>query len=140
MLNLSDEQIEEIAAELRCGMVCYIHKKTGELIYFPDPERFYDGDFEPWEGAIEKVENKRMEYLAIQDRKSCEAYQVMEKFAETIEDPVDKGRFFERLRMRKPFANFNDLVHNSPYREAWFEFNKASYHNYVKKKLEELES
>lgn len=138
-MKLSDEQIKEIAGELEIGMVCYIHRKTGELVSFPNPEQFYDGDFEAWQEDMDKVENNGNDYFAIRAMKSFEAYQVMEDFAETIEDPIYKGRFFERLSLRKPFANFNHLVHNSPYREDWFAFKTQSFRTFVQKQLEEEE-
>ena len=44
MINLTKDQIKEIAEQLDCGMRCYINKETGEIKTTPDFDNWYTDD------------------------------------------------------------------------------------------------
>lgn len=135
---LSDKEIVEITFQLQIGMIVSIHKKTeGKLIY-PDPVSYPQAEFEEYDRMIEIVEKSPKDYYTFRAMPSRDAYQVMENFANSVEDPIYKGRFYERLHLRKPFSNFKALVENSPYREDWFAFRDAANQDFVKKQWEYL--
>lgn len=138
-MKLSDQEIQEITFQLQIGMIVSIHKITKEKLIYPDPISYPQGEFEEFDRMIETVENSPEDYYTFRAMPSREAYQVMENFAETVEDPIAKGRFYERLSLRKPFANFKALVENSPYREDWFTFRDAAYQDFVRKQWGHLQ-
>lgn len=137
-IELTDDQLDDIAMELHIGMLTFAHKKTGEVLSHPAPDdiMIVDDTGELYADQIKKIKENRQDYVRFERMDSREAFQVMENFAESIEDPIYKGRFVERLTMRKPFANFKQLVHDSPYRQDWFDFKAKAYRDYLKNEFE----
>ncbi|NBC24975.1 MAG: hypothetical protein GVX78_05100, partial [Bacteroidetes bacterium] len=111
-MELTEEQLDDIAGELQTGMLAFMNKKTGEIVSHPDPDDPYleDEHREAWEEQFNKIKSDRENYVEFERMGSREAFQVMENFAESIEDPIWKGRFLECLSQHKPFANFKQLV------------------------------
>lgn len=120
-MTLTQHQISEIAELLDCGLVCYYHRETGEIESLPDQDDAYY-DPEPWQDAIDKIEQNRESYARFVKMNSNQSFRVMENFAHSLTDIHFKDRLLERLSMRKPFRNFSDLVDDSPYRQDWFKF------------------
>jgi|GEM_PF-2642021 hypothetical protein len=105
-MKLSDEEIQGTTFQLQIGMIVSIHKKTGEKLIYPDPISYPKGEFEEVDRMIEKVENSPEEYYPFRAMASRNAYQVMENFADNIEDPIYKGRFHERLNPPQTLRQF----------------------------------
>jgi len=137
-MELTEKQLDEIAGEIQTGMFTFVHKQTGKIESHPDPDDPYleDEHREVWKEQFNKIKADQENYVKIERMGSREAFEVMENFAESIEDPIYKGRFFERLTGRKPFANFNHLVHNSPYRQDLFDFRDKAQREYIKNEFE----
>ena len=137
-MELTEEQLDDIALGLHTGMLTFIHKKTGKIESHPAPDdiMIVDDTGEMYADQIKRIKENRQEYIRFERMGSREAFQVMENFAESIEDPIYKGRFLERLTLRKPFANFKQLVHNSPYRQDWFDFRDKAQREYLKNEFE----
>jgi hypothetical protein len=96
MLSISTEMIKEIADQLDCGMKCFYHFKTGELIFYPDEMKWSgDIDEEIWGEDMEKVEENYGDYLAFTAMESHESFRVMEDFIEQIPDK----KYNENLKM-----------------------------------------
>lgn len=135
-MEISEENIAEIADWLDMGMRCFYHKSTGEVEYHPDP---IHADFDPefWEETIEKIENDWDNYVQFEPMNSREAFQIMEDFANSLEDPQFKNIALGQLSRPKPFSNFKFLIDNSDYREDWFAFKKRAYMAWVKREIEE---
>ncbi len=49
------------------------------------------------------------------------------KTPDTIADQVMQQRLIDAINGRKPFANFNHLVHTTSAREQWFDFKNKAY-------------
>jgi len=137
-MKLSEDQWDDIAINLKIGMLTFMHKKTGEVLSHPASEDMgiVDDTGELYADQIQKIKENRKDYVRFERMGSREAFEVMENFAESIENPIYKGRFLERLQLPKPFANFKQLVHNSPYRQDWFDFRDKAYREHFKKEFE----
>lgn len=124
--------INDIAQNLLCGMNCYLHKETGELISILDGVEDW-GYEDVWAEAIEKVEEDFDKYIVIRKPESYESFRVMEDFIETVEDEKLKWRLTYALGHRKPFAHFKDIVDNAgDYRQRWFDFRDQRAVEWVK--------
>ncbi|MDQ6890055.1 MAG: hypothetical protein M3Z56_07250 [Bacteroidota bacterium] len=85
MLKISPETIKEIAEQLDCGMKCFYHLPTGELVTYPD-ELKWGGeiDEEVWGEDLAKIDENFHEYVAFTAMESHESFGVMEDFIEMI--------------------------------------------------------
>lgn len=61
----------------------------------------------------------------------------MENFVETEKDKYLRQRLADALNGRKPFANFNQLVHNLDVREDWFDFRDVAYSKMAREWIKE---
>lgn len=140
MLTFSDKQIDDIAQELDCGMIAYIHKKTGECLYIPDELKMPDFDPFYWKDQIKKLEKKPFDYLEINGWSSGLAFDVMLDFAERIADNNQlRQKLLTALQNKKPFRGFSEIIDNSgDYRNQWFKFKNMKYMEYVRQNLEFL--
>jgi hypothetical protein len=59
----------------------------------------------------------------------------MEDFAGQIENVKAQNMLVDILNRRKPFAHFNQYIHNSKYREEWFAFKNAAYERHVREQI-----
>ena len=67
---------------------------------------------------------------------SNSAFQVMEDFADSINERIFKERLFIILSRPKPFANFKAEVETSKFRQDWFDFKQLTYMDWVRKQIE----
>jgi calcineurin-like phosphoesterase family protein len=61
----------------------------------------------------------------------------MEAFVATVNDKHMRQRLSDALNGRKPFANFNHLVHTTSVREQWFDFKNRTYMEMAKEWIED---
>ena len=156
-MKLSDEQIREIADSIDTGYINYVNPDTGEMekmmnnealanygIYWEDEEEDEeDLGFEPdWQKEMREETKAQMARIdswercvAIKNPESHEAFKFMEAFVEEIIPEKEQKIYWKALSWKKPFANFNDLIHDSEYREAWFEFKRKKLEEYVREEL-----
>ena len=133
-MKITDKQIEEIAEELECGMVCFYHRPTGTIESYPDfDDPFFEA--EPWQDIIDKIENDAENYDRFEKMDSTEGFQVMENFAYSLTDINFRDQILDRLEKRKPFRNFKFLVESSNYRQDWFDFRKQANIEFVKQQI-----
>ncbi len=114
------------------GFCCYYHKKTGELVFFPDELR--NPHFEPefWEEDMQKVENDLENYVQIDAMHSSDSFQVMSGFTDQLPDSATKARLQAALNRPKPFKAFKHVIDNSgKYREQWFAYKDARMQEWV---------
>ncbi len=137
MLAITAKLINEIAQDLDTGMIVYVNPQTGEVLTIPDEKCFAGGDFEAWEEDIAKVENAPNEFKVIEAMDSHNSFKVMEEFAEQLSDKNFQQRVFDALSHKKPFANFNALIHSTTHeREQWFSFKTKALERWVLQQLE----
>jgi len=136
MIKLTEAQIDNIAQEVEIGMVCYIHKETGEMVSFPDEMRGNEPEEEFWGEDMAKVEENYDSYVRVEGMHSSDAYKVMERFAETVEDEALGRRLIRALNRRGPFQNFKyEIDESGEYRQKWFDFKSQETINWVKEQL-----
>ena len=128
MINLTEEQINEIADFLDCGLTCLFNKKTKELITITEFDDYPDSDEFNWDDIIEF---KKMD--------SSYSFDIMVDFVEQLDNSLLKKKLIKILNRSKPFKNFRLQIDNSgEYRQKWFDFKKIKYINFVKSQIETI--
>ena len=156
-MKLSEGLIAKIADSINADFICYVNPETGELeemmnnealadygIYWEEEEEENDSAFEPdWQKEMREDTKAQMARIdswkhrvIIEKPDSHESFRFMEDFVEEIIPENKQEIWWKALRWKKPFANFNDLVHNSEYREKWFAFKQGKLEEYVRKELQ----
>jgi hypothetical protein len=134
-MKLTDEQYKQIADDLLCGMVVIVEKSNGNVDSYPagiGDHLMFDEE-NPYQDIIDKVENNWQDYIEISPMQSSESFNIMERFADGLEESELKKQVFRALQKRKPFRNFKDLVEYSDHREKWFEFQLQEHIEYAKR-------
>lgn len=125
-MDLEKIDINEIAQLVDMGMVCYIHKRTHELVHFPDPDQFYDDHEYHFGEDVKKVEDNYKDYIKIKKMNSRLSFKIMEDYTRTISDKKLQSRLFHALERRKPFRNWKYIIDGTGQeREDWFAFKQA---------------
>ncbi|MVM34003.1 hypothetical protein GO755_28475 [Spirosoma sp. HMF4905] len=134
MEALSDEQLKKVVEELETGMKCYLHRQTGELIAFPDPDQFPDTD--DWQQEMDEIEAHPDDYLEITSMSSRESFQIMERFISEVDSPLFRNRLLYALDQPKPFRRFKQLIDESgEYRQGWFAFRQSQTIEWLREQL-----
>ena len=141
MINLTEDQIKEIAEQLDCGMRCYINKETGEIKTVLNFESWQTDEREPWEDILNELEENWDKYIEIERMESHESFNLMADFAESVDSRKLRDSLINALNKRHPFQNFKLVVDNSgPYRQKWFDFKNQRLIEWVENKLDEINS
>jgi len=141
MINLTKDQIKEIAEQLDCGMRCYINKETGEIKTVLNFESWQTDDEEPWEDVLNDLEENWDKYVEIDRMESHESFEIMADFAENVDSRELRDSLINALNRKHPFQNFKWVVDNSgPYRQKWFDFKNQRLIEWVENKLDEINS
>jgi hypothetical protein len=136
MIQLTKEQINEIADNLIFGFRCFVNIKTGEIKEMYNPDNFMVGDLEPWEEDLKDLEENWGDYLEIDGMSSDDSFKVMADFAEEVDNPFVRERLINALNRLKPFRNFKREIDDSgKYRDRWFEFKHQRYVEWVKNQI-----
>ncbi len=101
----------------------YINIETMEVEMYPSEDHFFDDE----EDLAVEAENNPAKFIPVETVSSREAFKVMEDFVDTVADQVMQQRLIDAINGRKPFANFNHLVHTTSAREQWFDFKNKAY-------------
>ena len=155
-MKISEEQIEKIAESIDAGFICHINPDTGEIEetrdygddfnYIDDVdeeeyEEFLDSEPE-WQKEVRKEikeQTARIDSwercIIIEKPDSNEGFRFMEDFVEEIIPEAEQKMYWKALQWKKPFANFNDLIHESKYLDNWYEFKKKKLMEYVREEL-----
>jgi len=130
---MTDEQINELADNLDCGLRCFVHKEKKTIVTTPDTINNPDSDSEWWGESNEEIENNFDSYVEIEKMDSHESFRLMEKFIITVDNVTLRDRLEEALGRPKPFANFKlDIENSGPYRQKWFDFKKQQMIEWVR--------
>lgn len=103
---------------------CFIDQQTLEMKIHPGEDGYTITDEE--DSAKEALDNPD-KYLPIEPVSSHAAFRVMSAFTEAVENRNMQQRLSDALNGRKPFANFNHLVHTTNVRELWFDLKNKAY-------------
>ena len=136
-MNLTDQQIIEIADNLEAGLNCYFNLKTGEIKTILNFDSWQGADEEPWEEDINEIEENWSDYYQFDGMESHESFRLMTDFVESIDDQKLKNRLLNALIKRKPFQNFKYEIDGSgEYRQQWFDYKKKHYIEWVKDQID----
>ena len=139
MINLSKDQIKEIAEQLDCGNRCYINKETGDIKTTPDFDNGY-ADEELWADVLKELEENWDKYIQIEKMESHESFDLMADFADSVDSRELRDSLINALNKKHPFRNFKWVVDNSgPYRQKWFDFKNQRLIEWVNDQLEVLD-
>ncbi len=137
-INLTNEQIKEIASELDIGMNVYVNKVTKEIKSIINFDHHIYADEELWEDEINEIEKNFDSYIQFEPMDSRQAFRVMEEFVETLDNSEIRKKLELGLSLSKPFRNFKDILENYlEYRDKWFSFKEKEYIEYVKEQLDD---
>jgi hypothetical protein len=132
--------VNPIARAIDAGFICYLNPETMEMEEIPtllmdDPQ-----EFEMTTGfALEEEELNHEKWdtcYVFEPLDSSESFEIMERFAQRLEDEIMQEELFYVLTHRKPFANFNALIDNSEYSESWFLFKMNWLKDHVRSKID----
>lgn len=139
MINLTKDQIKEIAEQLDCGNRCYINKETGDIKTTPDFDNGY-ADEELLADVLAELEENWDKYIQIEKMESHESFDLMADFADSVDSRELRDSLINALNRKHPFRNFKWIVDNSgPYRQKWFAFKNQRLIEWVKDQLEVLD-
>lgn len=134
-MKLTEQQIKSTAESLDAGMRCFYNLKTGEIEeMFREEDMDYVDDYEDlWREKLDQIEENLDDYIEFNPMDSRDAFKVMERFAESVNDYELQYRLRRALDRRGPFSNFKHVIdHSGPYRQMWFDFKMQAMIEYVK--------
>ncbi len=136
-MDLTEKKFAEIADLLISGMVCIIEKKTGKIDSHPKDMDFFESEENLWEELIEKVEEDWDSYILFDPMPSNKSFDVMNDFADDLDEGDLKLSLHNALNKSKPFHNFKCIVDNSgEFRQKWFDFQLQENIKWVKMQYE----
>ena len=130
------ELIKETAEYLDTGMICYINPATMELLYISENFEMEDADEDnAFSQDIKRIDNESDKFIKIEPPASNVSFGFMEGFVSTVTNAHYRTILENALQNKKPFRNFNAIIHQSPVREDWFAFKQKSLEAYVAEEL-----
>lgn len=129
--------IKEIAEELDCGMRAFVHKTTGQFLFFPDSMSIPHSDINFWSEEVEKFEKNTSDYFEFRKWSSSESYKMMIEFAEQLPgDSRLRAKLLTALNHKKPFREFKAVIDNSGnMRQKWFKWKEKWQQDFVFEQL-----
>ena len=128
MPTFTKEQIKEISEQLDCGFRAFYHKQTGDLIFVPNTDRFFDMDTSAWSVELAKLSKYHRDYQEIHPMVTSDSFKVMTDFIDELTNPILQSRLIKALNRKKPFREFKFVIDNSgENRQHWFEFKNKRY-------------
>ncbi len=76
-------------------------------------------------------------FLPLEEMSAHESFSIMEAFTGTVKDNSLRDTLTQALERKRLFANFKQIIDNSPLREQWFGFCDAAHATIAKDWLEE---
>lgn len=121
-MKLTIKHIYDFAQSHDIGCDVFLNNRTGEVIELPNPNRIFEVEFEEfYQEGIKKIEANWDDIIKIECPDSSESFEIMSSFADKLEESRLKLKLYTALNNRKPFRNFNHIIHNCEKREEWFE-------------------
>ena len=139
MIQLEQTQLKAIVEQQLMGMVCYVHQRTGQLISFPDPDRFAEFDDQEWVAEIERIKTNPEAYWKVVRMSNQEEFQLMETFANCETAEPLRSQLLTILSQAKPFRYYKEAIDRSGvYRQAWHSFREQGWLNWLERQLPDV--
>lgn len=119
------ELVAGIADSLNAGLLCFLNTKTFEVeeilhaFLDMDPEEY---EFNTGEKMATPKHESWDEFIAFEPLESWESFRVMKYFTENLEDKQWQERLIQALNRKHPFANFKQVINDSPYSQDWVDY------------------
>jgi hypothetical protein len=138
-MELSKDQINEVAELLDCGHLCFVNIVNGQVEYYPNDIDLFMDEEDPWKEIKDKIDNDLGNYIKCETMNSNQSFNVMKEFADSLIESEFRIQLENALERPKPFRNFNHLINDSTdFRQSWFDFKHKQYVFWVMKQLNEL--
>lgn len=135
---MEDTLLEEIVESLDTGFIVFVHRHTFELLSYPDPAHWSELDaLDQWLAIKDRLEAEAADFVEIAPLSSKESYQIMQDFAQQVQDARLRERLLEALRSPKPFRHFRHMVDESDEADAWRAYRLARIKAYALARLAE---
>ena len=135
---MKEANIREMAELILRGHLCFLNTITGDFEYHPEEMDFFPDEENPWQEVIDIVENNWDDYVRIEPMNSSQSFAVMESFADQLKADGFEKKLIAALNRPKPFRNFNYLIHESDFRQEWFDFRQERNVEWVKEQISNL--
>jgi hypothetical protein len=123
--------VAEIADNILCGFICRVNKKTVEIVSVQRENSYDFNDHDEEEEEVTETNVNHEDLITISPLESFESFQIMENFLASLKESPLKNKLTLALQLKKPFANFNAIIHSSPERDEWFAFRKHALEQHV---------
>lgn len=123
--------IKEIAENMGANLISYFNPDTFEIEIYHENMimEMYDEDDEDEEWL--NPELKWDNCITVDPLESCDSFRIMERFVDQLMNKKEAACLSQALNGAKPFANFNHIIHNSEFRQYWFDFRQKELEKYV---------
>jgi hypothetical protein len=116
--------VKEIADNMSAQLISFVDAETLEVDAASQQLEYMDIDehdsISEWEDRIK-----------IEPLDSHDSYEIMGNFVAQLPYGRERERLSEAINGYKPFANFNRIIHQSEFRENWFEFRQKELEKFV---------
>jgi len=130
--SFTENEINNIAQSLDCGLNCYINTDTWERKEIIDLNESY-GDDELFREELAELEQNWENYIIIEKMSSREGFEVMESFLTKVTSAKRKNRLINALNRKHPFRNFkHEVDSHEETRQQWFKHKNKEYEDHVK--------
>ena len=131
--DISPDLINKMAQNIDMGLVNYFNPIEQKLIAIPNDSIVIDEvEFEKsWKEDLATIKKWGKNIITISQMESFESFKIMEDFTSHISDQHLKYKLENILEDKKPFRNFNHVINNSDFRQAWFDFKQKASKKYV---------
>lgn len=116
--------VKEIADNMSAQLISFINPQTLKVDAIPQNVEYADIDEQVF---IPDLEDR----IKIKPLDSHDSYEIMENFVAQLPNNREKKRLSNVVDGYKPFANFNRIIHQSEFREKWFEFRQKELEKFV---------
>lgn len=139
MLTLSEKEVENIAALLLKGMICFYQLDNKKIYHLPDNEDYFNYDLTPEEEDIlDEIEDNPDNFAEFTKMETNQDHQMMENFAErSVKERNFQDELFNALSKPKAATGFKFLIDSSgKYKEKWHEYRIQQYKDWVKEQVD----
>jgi hypothetical protein len=133
-----EEIILEIAQIIDSGEVVYLHHTTYEILSYPAPDSSNDEYDYLRQEVYDVVDMDPDSYIKFEPLDSNEGHDMMDAFADTIQNEPLKELIKSALNGKRPFRAFREMIASKDLEEDWYEFKDAYLSMVVRDKITDI--
>ncbi|MGY6741962.1 MAG: UPF0158 family protein [Cecembia sp.] len=139
MLTLSEKEVENIAAQLLKGMICFYQLDKKKLHHLPDDEDYFNYDLTPEEeDVLDEIDDNPDNYAEFTKMEPAQEHQMMEAFTvRIVKERNFQDDLFNALSKPKAATAFKFLIDSSgKYKDKWITYRLDKYKDWVKEQVD----